>query len=258
MKKITFIAILLFKSVLFSQTFMIDDIEYTILNNVNAEITNYSGSGGTVIIPPTVENNGNFYSVTSIGAFSFANNFSLEGVVIPDTVTIVNSEAFSNTSLSSVTIPASITSLDTFAFAFASLDNVISESTDPAVLISSSVFNGLGDNSNISLTIPEGTTSNYINAGWTGFKSITENIVLSSGNSIRSLENEIRFETTTNAINIKSINDFEIENIFIFNLSGKLILASNNRTISKVSLAHGVYILQVVTDKGIITRKFIK
>ena len=110
-------------------------------NNGTITITGYTGPGGEVIIPNTI----NGYPVTSIGddAFEFSSLFGvtytsssvtisdsvtsignyaffgcdgLLSVTIGNGVTSIGSYAFTCTSLSSVTIPNSVTSIGDFAF----------------------------------------------------------------------------------------------------------------------------------------------
>ena len=59
---------------------------------------------------------------------------------------------------------------------------------------------------------------------------------------------------------IISNSSFEIENIQIFNLQGKHIMNNNidNNIINVSQLTQGIYILQVITDKGKFNKKFIK
>ncbi|MHC1765213.1 MAG: leucine-rich repeat domain-containing protein [Verrucomicrobiia bacterium] len=87
---------------------------YTI-NNGAITITGYTGPGGAVIIPDTI----NGLPVNSIGdnAFSFCS--SLTSVTIPNSVTSIGDYAFQNCySLTSVTIPSSVTSIGDYVFQY--------------------------------------------------------------------------------------------------------------------------------------------
>jgi len=81
------------------------DYTYTFDNNGGIAITGYTGPGGDVTIPDTIDG----YLVTSIGDAAFYNKF-MTSVTIPNSVTSIGEEAFENcTSLTNVTIGASVT-----------------------------------------------------------------------------------------------------------------------------------------------------
>jgi hypothetical protein len=87
---------------------------YTI-NNGAITITEYTGSGGAVSIPSTI----NGLPVSGIGESAFYHRTNLTGVTIPSSVTSIGSYAFYFcTSLTNVTIPNSVTSIGSYAFYF--------------------------------------------------------------------------------------------------------------------------------------------
>ena len=89
-----------------------EDYTYT-TNNGTITITGYTGPGGAVTIPSTI----NGLPVTSIGDWAFDDCTSLTSVTIPNSVTSIGDEAFADcTSLTSVTIPNSVTSIGDGAF----------------------------------------------------------------------------------------------------------------------------------------------
>ena len=76
---------------------------------------------GDIVIPSTVEYNGDNYSVTSIGGSAFYGCSGLTSVTIPNSVTSIGNSAFWNCSgLTSVTIPNSVTSIDSYTFMYCS------------------------------------------------------------------------------------------------------------------------------------------
>ncbi len=83
------------------------------INNGTITITGYTGPGGAVIIPATI----NGLPVTSIGFQAFFGRTNLMSISIPNSVTGIGEHAFySCTSLTSVTIPSSVTIIGNFAF----------------------------------------------------------------------------------------------------------------------------------------------
>ena len=88
-----------------------------ITNNGTITITGFTGPGGDVTIPDTI----NGYPVTSIGNLAFAYCTNLTGVTIGDSVTSIGDYAFySCTSLTSVTIGNGVTSIGDGAFLYCS------------------------------------------------------------------------------------------------------------------------------------------
>jgi hypothetical protein len=82
-------------------------------NNGAITITGYTGPGGDVTIPDTIDG----LPVTSIGLIAFYACTSLSSVTIPNSVTSIGSGAFRGcTRLASVMIPKSITNIAENAF----------------------------------------------------------------------------------------------------------------------------------------------
>ncbi|NOS70096.1 MAG: leucine-rich repeat domain-containing protein [Verrucomicrobia bacterium] len=96
------------------QTNSIPATDYTcITNNGAITITGYTGSGGAITIPSTI----NGLPVTSIGTNAFQNNGTLANVFIPSSVTNIGNRAFlACTSLTNIAIPNSVTGIGSSAF----------------------------------------------------------------------------------------------------------------------------------------------
>jgi hypothetical protein len=91
-------------------------------NNGTITITGYTGSGGDVTIPDTI----NGLPVTGLGDNAFFFCTSLAGVTIGTNVTSIGYGAFyACTNLTNVTIPGSVTSIGDYAFAYCALTNVM-------------------------------------------------------------------------------------------------------------------------------------
>lgn len=88
------------------------DYTYTI-NDGNVTITAYTGAGGDVTVPDTIEGQ----QVTAIGPLAFSDKISLTSVVIGNSVTSIGIYAFYNsTSLTEVTIGNGVTTMDDYVF----------------------------------------------------------------------------------------------------------------------------------------------
>ena len=172
MRKLILAFTLLSNYSLFTQEFMVEGIKYKITSSTTVKVSDYSGESKTIIIPTTVINDGIKYSVTAIGEKAFALNV-ITSVTIPDNVTTIAEKAFYLNYLSSITIPDSVTTIGVDAFVENELTSVISESLNPATLLD----NVFDDRTVIDLSIPKGTTGAYLEAGWTGFKSVTEQAI---------------------------------------------------------------------------------
>ncbi|MGO8835923.1 MAG: leucine-rich repeat domain-containing protein [Limisphaerales bacterium] len=82
-------------------------------DGITLTITGYTGSGGAVTIPDSI----NFLPVEIIGDDAFENCFSLTGITIPDTVTSILNNAFTSCIfLTSAVIPSSVTNIEYDAF----------------------------------------------------------------------------------------------------------------------------------------------
>jgi hypothetical protein len=81
-------------------------------NNGTITLTAYTGSGGAVAIPSTI----NGLPVTSISEDAFDACVSLTTVAIPNNVTSIGDSAFSGTSVTNATIPNSVTHIGEDAF----------------------------------------------------------------------------------------------------------------------------------------------
>ena len=62
---------------------------------------------------------------------------------------------------------------------------------------------------------------------------------------------------TTDFLNIKT-HKLDIEKVFIFDLSGKLIMTENSRKINVKNLPAATYVISIKTPEGVKSFKFIK
>ena len=81
-------------------------------SNYTAEVTGYTDTSKYIAIPKFVINEGEEYTVTSIGEEAFLNNKTIASVTIPSTVTTIKNKAFRHCdSLEYVLIPSSVTTI---------------------------------------------------------------------------------------------------------------------------------------------------
>ncbi len=154
--------------------FTVNGIRYQILtlspNTVSAIGKSGAVPNGDYVFPELLTKNGVDFTITTIGNSAFRNRF-VSTVSLPSTLTTIAFRGFrDNNNLLSVTIPAGVTSIGSEAFFDTGLVEIVSKITNPP-----SVNNGtFGDKTKTNLFIPQGTRQAYLDAGWTGFKSIIE------------------------------------------------------------------------------------
>jgi hypothetical protein len=130
------------------------DPNFTLAKSGNAlTITSYTGSGGAVNIPPSIQN----IPVTRIESMAFAQCTSVTSVAIPNTVTAIGERAFySCTGLTSITIPSGVTSIGSQVFNGCwNLNSVTFAGTIPSSGLPVSL--GLGDLNSVYLAGGPGT-----------------------------------------------------------------------------------------------------
>lgn len=197
-----------------------------------------------------------------IGDNAFNGN-QLTEIALPEGVTIIEKQAFANNNFTELVIPNGITAIGEGAFQGNPLTSVTSKN-----LIPPTVFTAAGivdsfqeDRSDIDLFVPIGTTGAYAtdpDAEWTGFKSVIETTFAGTPE----IYSNMTFSIFPNPVNSQFTIQLEesIESISIVNMEGVLIktVMNPNNTIDVSDLAKGIYFLQVQTNKGLSTQKFIK
>ena len=89
------------------------DYDYQVLDDGTAEITDYTGPGGDIVIPDTIDG----YTVTTIGNEAFSWCTALTSIDIPDSVTTIGDEAFySCDALATVNLGNGVTTIGDRAF----------------------------------------------------------------------------------------------------------------------------------------------
>jgi hypothetical protein len=144
---------------------------YTTSNN-QITITGYTGPGGAVIIPNTI----NGLSVTSVASCRDYSVNPITSITIPSSVTSIGSKAFDSTSLTSVTIPSSVTSIGDGAFGHClSLTSAVFMGNAPAIAGGWPVF--WGNPSDFAVYYFNGA-SGFTSPTWQGYPAVNMGIIL--------------------------------------------------------------------------------
>ena len=161
--------------------------------------------GGDVVIPASVNHEGESYPVTRIGDQAFYECRELTSVTIPEGVTAIGNEAFGRCyELTSVIIPGSMKTIGEAAFQNCNKLNSIScYAEEPPAMESENAFEGSVYN-NATLRVPAGSVGNYQNtAPWSNFRNInmlkcaTPTIVFENGRlSFECATEGVEFEAT--------------------------------------------------------------
>ena len=182
------------------------DIKYgiTAVTPNEVMVLDYIGSATAVEIPGTVDDNGETYTVTAVGANAFSDN--------PDLATVKM------------------------------------EATHPLALHE----NAFADRSKINLIVPAGTREDYLNEGWTGFASITEEKVVTAirnheFNDFTLYPNPARDKVH---IDIDPRSGQELKQVNIYTMNGTCLHSENGPVINTGRLPRGTYLFEIVTKKG--------
>ena len=78
----------------YKEFYTVDDFEYLLGNDNTASIVKYTGGLDKLVIPSSVNHNGDLYLITNIFSFAFDGASSLTSVIIPDTIKSIGASAF--------------------------------------------------------------------------------------------------------------------------------------------------------------------
>ena len=131
------------------------DFKYSYTGS-SATITGYTGSGGSVNIPSTIDGK----TVTAIAWAAFSNK-NITSVTLPDSITYIGHSAFSGNQLTEVSIPDSVISIANAAFVGNQLTSVTIP--DSVTFIGNNAFTSNNIN---SITIGANVTLGEVSFEW--------------------------------------------------------------------------------------------
>ncbi len=178
----------------------------------NNQLTSMTIPNGVAIIGPAAFSSNQLTSVTipnsvaHIEDGAFAEN-SLTSVTIPNSVTSIKDLVFAGNQLTEVTVPGNVTSIGRWAFAVnPNLVTVIVEPSNPPTLHEDAfqdLINNIDFRHQIDVFVPVGKRQDYLDQGWTGFKSVTEPAGLGDTFSVDNITYEI---TSLNPYQVKVVD----------------------------------------------------
>jgi hypothetical protein len=205
--------------------------------------------GNSQLTNLTLSNN-----LSQIPTASFS-DCAITNVVIPNSVTNIGVNAFKNNQLTNITIPDNVVIISNGAFYGNPLTNVTSVKSTPPAATKDLVNDSFSSNrSNITLTIPVGSTSAYNVNSWSGFASVIEAVLSTSNFEIK---NDIKVISTEDNITISYSNNVNFQKYSLFNLSGVKVITGKEKKFNTNTFASGIYILNIEFDKGILSKKVI-
>ena len=203
-------------------------------------IVEYSGAEGT--------NYGNYtYSADKMPPYSFRENNHIKLVILPNSLSVIESYAFTNSYVSSVTLPRNLSSIERFAFggSFA-LSKIINLNPNPISFTedrSMVYFEGVNIDY-CTLIVPSSSLEAYQAAPiWEEFNIIAANDMTTTLNEIKE-KSSLNIYSARNEIFIENVQG---EHIIMYNTKGQLVESARNvnGTFKTVVPQAGVYIVRV-------------
>ena len=213
-----------------TQIVYVDNIEYLVRTDYNyASVHGYvSGHApsGTLTIPSSVTYNGTAYPVTQIDASAFQNCLYLTGVVFPNTIVSIGTNAFRCTNLHQLTLPNSLQRIERYAFVGNS--NLSGTLTLPNSLTEIGAYAFGGSHFTGSLTIP--SSIQIINEG--AFEGCSFNGTLTMSNSVWKIEAKaFRGCGFTSLVLSESLTEIGASAFYDMNIQGSLTIPNSVQTI---------------------------
>lgn len=252
-----------------------NQLQTATLSNALTEIKSYAFQNNalnTVTIPSNVTKIQKyaFYSnqltaltipsnVTTIYQRAFMNN-QIANLTLENGIQLIYFESFKNNQLASLIVPNTVNELGGASFQGNPLTSITSARvTAPNITTDANLDTFTSDRSSINLTIPLGSMDSYVtgsNAKWTGFNSVTEDGTLNVDNL--SIEGDVNVSLKNHTIKIIPSSTINFKNYHIYTITGQEVVKGNSNEINVSTLSDGTYILKLIFDKGILSKKFMK
>ena len=113
--------------------------------------------------------------------------------------------------------------------------------------------NAFADRSQINLIVPAGTREDYLNEGWTGFRSIMEEgLVLTAVSNIGSNDFTLYPNPARDKvhIDIDPRSGQELKQVNIYTMAGTYLYSESGLEINTGRLSRGMYLFEIVTQTG--------
>ena len=201
-------------------------------------------------------------SVTSISNRMFYGCEKLSSISMPDKITSIGSEAFYLCeNLSSFTIPNGVISIGESAFSWCTSLLSVTNLNFVPVSVANNVF-FMVDQSACTLKVPIASVSAYKNANvWKEFNIVGIEVGVET---IETTTINLYPNPTTGVLNIiqeRIESGLKIEDIKIYDISGKIQRIENWRTENAIDISHlsaGVYFVKICTEVGEMVKKVLK
>ena len=180
-------------------------LKYLVISEDNREVI-VSGYlpdlQNALIIPATVKNENNEYTVVGIAEKAFYGCPGLTKVTVPNSVTSISDKAFEGCSeLTEITIPNSVTSIGDYAFSGIELKTLTLESTEVP-----GFTNRFSDSYNSAiLYVPEVAFMDYLYSSWSVFRNISDGNQISTVATDNSLDYHIFKSTASGEVKNEAI-----------------------------------------------------
>lgn len=220
-------------------------------------LENISFEEGVEVIPKEIACHNDFLTtvnlpstVTEIKESAFSDNRLLKNIDFPNGLKKIGALAFRNCPIDSLIIPASVEKIDSNAFAnLTKLEYIKTRATVPPTCEESS-FGGKTP-SDCLVLVPRGTTEKYRNAiGWKHFMNFIEYDETSSINEIK--DENVNVSASNGMLSINHQNGKKLK-YKVYSINGQLVASGATTNSANITLAKGMYIVEVNNQKFKIT-----